>query len=199
MLTLLYFLLYLGAALLVTAQLYYPVFQAVDAFREVRPEQLFYRLAMLVAAAGFWPFLKMLGINNRYALGYSLKSRRFLQTCARGLVIGVVIMLVHGALLLILGVRVLEPDGFEFSRLAYTLSTGLVSGLLVAFIEETLFRGAMQYGIRYSNTLLVTATGTSLVYAAVHFLYPPALPQGSVIGWSSGWEMLVGMFHQHRG
>ena len=89
---LLYFIVYLCVVMLLTALFYYPVFQAVDAFWEIRPDRVFSRLALVIAAMGFWPFLKLLGINNRYALGYSLDRRHFMQTLFHGLVIGVVIM-----------------------------------------------------------------------------------------------------------
>ncbi len=105
---LLFFLVYLGAALLLTALLYYPVYQALDIFLEVRPDRVFYRLVMIIAALGFWPFLKLLGINNRYALGFSLDRRRFLQVFARGLGIGILIMSIHASVLVLLGARVLR-------------------------------------------------------------------------------------------
>ena len=66
---LLLFIAYLCVALLFTALLFYPVFQAIDAFWELGPDRVFDRLAMVIAALGFWPFLKLLGINNREALG----------------------------------------------------------------------------------------------------------------------------------
>ncbi|UCB55041.1 MAG: hypothetical protein JSW45_00410, partial [Thiotrichales bacterium] len=74
--TVLLFLIYLGAALLLAAQLFFPVYQLLDSYWEIRPEPVFFRLAMIIAILGFWPFLKMLAINNRYALGYSLKRRQ---------------------------------------------------------------------------------------------------------------------------
>lgn len=195
--TLFFFIIYLGVALLLTALLYYPVFQAVDAIWEVRPDRVFYRLAMLIAVLGFWPFIKLLGINNRYALGYSLDRRRFLQTFSRGLGIGVIIMTVHAVLLVLLGARVPEPGDILFSDLSTALLAGLLSGIVVAFIEESFFRGAMQYHMRRRSPMLSVAISTALLYAAVHFIHPPIPAEGTIITWNSGWEMLVGMFHQY--
>lgn len=196
MLTFLYFLIYLGAALLLTAMLFYPVFQALDAIWELRPDRVFYRLAMIIAALCFWPFLQLLGINSRYALGFSLDRRRFLLTFFRGLGIGIAIMTGHAILLVLLGARVPEPGDLQFSSLLGALLSGLLSGLLIALIEESFFRGAMQYGIRRSSPVLTAVIITALLYAAVHFTRPPIPPAGIVIGWNSGWEMLAGMFHQ---
>ena len=47
---LLYFIVYLCVVMLLTALFYYPVFQAVDAFWEIRPDRVFSRLALVIAA-----------------------------------------------------------------------------------------------------------------------------------------------------
>ena len=196
--TLLIFVIYLGVSLLLTALLYYPLFQAVDAIWDVRPERVFYRLSMIIAALGFWPLLKLLGINNRTALGFSLDRDRLLKTFSRGLGIGVIIMSVHAILLVLLGARVLEPGYIQFSTLSTVLVTGLLSGILVAVIEEIFFRGAMQYHMRRSSSLLTTTIMTNLLFASVHFIRPPVSAEGAKIGWYSGWEMLAGMFHRYE-
>lgn len=196
--TLLIFVIYLGMALLLTALLYYPLFQVVDAIWDVRPERVFYRLSMIVAALGFWPLLMLLGINNRTALGFSLDRGRLLKTFSRGLGIGVMIMSVHAILLVLFGARVLEPGHIRFSHVSAVLVTGLFSGILVAVIEETFFRGAMQYHMRRSSSMLTSVIMTNLLFASVHFIRPPVLAEGAVVGLYSGWEMLAGMFHRYE-
>jgi membrane protease YdiL (CAAX protease family) len=195
---LLLFIAYLCVALLFTALLFYPVFQAIDAFRELGPDRVFDRLAMIIAALGFWPFLKLLGINNRNALGYSLDLRHFLQTFSRGLGIGVMIMSGHAMLLILLGARVPVPGGMHLNDVVYALLTGLLSGILVAFIEETFFRGAMHYGMRRQSSMLTATITTALLYAAVHFIHAPVPAKGTMTGWQSGWEMLAAMFHSYE-
>lgn len=194
--TLLVFLAYLGVVLLLAAQLYFPVYQAVDAYWDVRPDRVFYRLVMLLAVLGFWPLLKLLGINNRYALGYALPLRHFARAMLTGLGAGVAIMALHAAILILFGVRVFETDSLTLSAWLYLLVSGLLGGLLVALIEESFFRGAMQYHMRYSNPLLPTLAGTSLFYAAVHFIHPPATGPDTQVDWNTGWDMLVRTFHQ---
>ncbi|MGB5517202.1 MAG: CPBP family intramembrane glutamic endopeptidase, partial [Gammaproteobacteria bacterium] len=178
---LLFFLLYLGVALVLSALLFYPVFQAVDALWDVRPDRLFYRLAMLIAVLGFWPFVKLLAMNNRDALGYSLKRGDYLMTAGKGLGIGVLIMSVHAVLLVLLGARVPEPGDVLLSELAITLLTGLFSGILVAVIEESFFRGALQQGMRRHSNVLITVIGVNLFYAAVHFTRPPPTPEVAIM------------------
>jgi len=195
---LLYFIVYLCVVMLLTALFYYPVFQAVDAFWEIRPDRVFSRLALVIAATGFWPFLKLQGINNRYALGYSLDRRHFLQTFFRGLVIGVMIMAVHAMLLIMLGARVPVPGTIHLNDVLHALLSGLLSGILVALIEESFFRGAMHYGMRRHSPMLTATITTALLYASVHFIHAPVPAEGTVVGWQSGWEMLATMFHSYE-
>jgi membrane protease YdiL (CAAX protease family) len=193
---LLLFILYLVAALILTAVLFPPVFLAVDAIWEVRPDRVFYRLAMIIAILGFWPWLRLLGIDNRNALGYSLDRARFLRTFGVGLVLGVLIMAVHAALLVLLGVRVPESGALSSVDVLTFLLAGLASGVVVAFIEETFFRGAMFYHMRRNSHVLTAVIMTSLLYAAMHFTRPPITAEILVINWGTGFKMLADMLHQ---
>ena len=195
---LLYFIVYLCVVMLLTALFYYPVFQVIDAAWDIRPDRVFSRLVLVIAALGFWPFLKLQGINNRYALGYSLDSRHFLQTVTRGLLIGIMIMTVHALLLILLGARVPVPGAIQLNDVLYALMSGLISGILVAFIEESFFRGAMHYGMRRRSSMLTATITTALLYAAVHFIHAPVTAKGTIIGWQSGWELLATMFHSYE-
>jgi membrane protease YdiL (CAAX protease family) len=198
MLTLLYFIVYLCVVMLLTALFYYPVIQAIDAVWEVRPDRVFNRMAMVIAALGFWPFLKSQGINNRYALGYSLDLRHFLQTVSSGLVIGVMIMTVHAILLILIGARVPVTGEIHLNDVLYALLSGLLSGIFVALIEESFFRGAMHYGMRRRSPILTASITTALLYAAVHFIHAPVSAEGTITGWQSGWGMLAEMFHSYE-
>lgn len=196
--SLLYFTIYLGVVLLLAAQLFYPVFQAVDAYWDLRPDRVFHRLVLLIAVLGFWPFLRLLGMNNRYALGYALAPGRFVRTVFTGLAVGTGIMALHIAVLLVLGVRTFSPEAVPFGDWMYLLASGLLGGVLVALIEESFFRGAMQYHLRYSHSLSATLVFTSLFYAAVHFIHPPEPAAGAPVDWRSGWNMLEGMLDQFK-
>jgi membrane protease YdiL (CAAX protease family) len=198
MVSLLLFLTYLAAALLLSALLFFPVFEAINVFWEIRPDRVFYRLAMILAILGFLPFLKLLAINNRNALGYSLHRVQYLRVFATGLAIGVMIMSAHAVLLILLGVRVPLSGGIVFSNLLASLLSGLLSAVLVALIEETFFRGAMQGHMRRHSRLSTTLLVTSVFYAAVHFIRPPVAAGADSIDWSSGFEMLAGMLYQYQ-
>ena len=193
--TLLLFIAYLGMAFILTALLFYPVFQFVDTFWQARPDRIFHRLFLLIAILGFWPLLKLTGLNRRNALGYSQDRKRFFQTFTSGLGIGVLIMSVHALLLLLLGTRVVQAGDILLSQLIYMLVTGLVAGILVALIEETFFRGALHYGMRRSSRFITTLICTSLFYASVHFIKPVTAAEGMVIDWYTGWHLLSSILH----
>ena len=195
--TLLLFIVYLGMAFILTALLFYPVFQFVDAFWQARPDRIFHRLFMLIAILGFWPLLKLTGLNRRNALGYSQDRKRFFQTFTSGLGIGVLIMSVHALLLLLLGARVAQAGDILLSQLIYVLVTGLFAGILVALIEETFFRGALQYGMGRNSPFIATLVFTSLFYASVHFIKPVAASDGMVIDWNTGWYLLSSILHSY--
>lgn len=190
------FLAYLGVALLLTALLYFPVFQLVSIFWEVRPDRVFYRLAMIIAIIGFWPFLRWRELHQRDALGYAPGTRDFLKIFSRGVAIGILILLFTAVLLLAFGARVPVPGLLRYGDLAAALFTGMLSGILVALIEETFFRGALQTGMRRHSSLLTTVICINLLYAALHFTRPPISPDSTAVDWQSGWTMLTGMLHQ---
>jgi len=108
------------------------------------------------------------------------------------------IMTGHAILLVLLGARVPEPGDIHFNDVLYALLSGLLSGILVAFIEESFFRGAMYYGMRRHSPMLTASIATALLYATVHFIHSPLPAGGTIIGWQSGWEMLAGMFHSYE-
>ena len=194
--TLLLFLIYLIMASLLSALLYYPVFQTLNTIWEIRPDRVFYRLVMVISMLGFWPFIKIIGLNNRIALGYSLPHGHPLLVLTKGFGLGVAIMAVHAAVLVVLGARFPDPEGTPFDTLAATLFTGFAAGFLVAAIEETFFRGALQHGMRRQTSLPVSMIGVALFYAAVHFIRPPTITDTTSLDWYSGWTMLAGMLHK---
>ena len=194
--TLLFFLLFLIAAALLSALLYFPVYQALSAIWEIRPDRVFYRLVMVISVLGFWPFVKLLDMNNRSALGYSLQPGRYLPALGMGFGIGVAIMSVTACLLVVSGARLPDPGAINLNTITAALFTGLLSGIVVAVIEESFFRGALQHGMRRQSSLLLSLLCVNLFYAAVHFTRPPIVTDATSLDWSSGWRMLAGMLHK---
>jgi membrane protease YdiL (CAAX protease family) len=102
---------------------------------------------------------RRLGLANRAAMGYGLPRREFMRQLAIGWLAGFMLMVPLVGLLLGLDVRVLKADFAQ--NLPGLIAGGILSGLAVALIEETFFRGvlftALSSGDRYAVPLMVFA------------------------------------------
>ena len=151
------------------------------------------RIAMLTLLIGFVLIARRLKVADKASLGYGLPRREFLVQLARGIVLGVLLMLPVLATMVLLDMRELRPGvapgTLGWAKLALT---GLVTGLVVAFIEETFLRGAMMTAISRESGTVRAIVLTSLVYAATHFI--GRYKDSESIGWGSGLDMLAGTF-----
>ena len=173
LLFLLYILGMLGLAALVVPILQPWVFDPIG----LEPESSLYRFAMLTAALGMPIFLRFIALNSWRAAGYTLPRGAAWSALGRGLLIGVAIMLVLTGIQWSLGIHYFDPPPDKWSAfyIARYLLSGLLSGLAVGFIEETLLRGLMHTGMRRSLNFWTTALLTSFLYAALHFMKPGPL------------------------
>ena len=72
----------------------------------------------------------------------------------------------------------------------------MLAGLLIALIEELIFRGAFFSGLYKKTGAFVTVLFTSFVYAAVHFVRYPDLITDTNIGWLTGIKMMPDAFRR---
>jgi membrane protease YdiL (CAAX protease family) len=151
------------------------------------------RIAMLTLLVGFVFVARRLRVADKASLGYGVPRREFLRELARGIVVGVLLMLPVLVTMVLLDMRELKPEfsatAAHWSKLAVT---GLVTGLVVAFIEETFLRGAMMTAIARESGFVRAIVLTSLVYAATHFI--GKYRDGDQVSWRSGLDMLAGTF-----
>ena len=155
------------------------------------------RIAMLTLLVGFVIVARRLRVADKASLGYGVPRREFLRELARGIVIGVLLMLPVLVTMVLLDMRDLRPGVAPgapgWIRLALT---GLLTGLVVAFIEETFLRGAMLTAIKRESGARVAIALTALVYAATHFFGRYRVAPADVHA-GSGIDMLthiLGMF-----
>ncbi len=169
------FLIYALATLVLTALTAYPVFLGLEALglRDMPFDQMVMRLLKLYALLGLWPLLSGFGINTRSAWGYG--PGRTGRSFSRGLVLGAVIGIASMALvvlvLLALEIRVVRP-GIELTPPLVTavVLQSAFAGLMVGFIEETWFRGALQTSITHVSNSAFAIVFISMVYGAMHFI-----------------------------
>ena len=138
------------------------------------------RSLLILAVAGLWPLFRQLGMRSWGDLG--LVDKKWLIRLVLGVVVGLGSLAVAAAILLITGVRTaVSPDGAELTK--HLVNAGLAA-VVVAPLEELIFRGALFGGIRKVHPWKVALIISSAVYALVHFFNKPAPPE--TITWSTG-------------
>jgi membrane protease YdiL (CAAX protease family) len=150
------------------------------------------RIGMLALGFGFLFTARRLGLSDRTSLGYGLTRRKFLREASIGLALGIATMSAVVGLMTALGLLDwTAAAGFTAAALAKLVFLRLVSGLAVAFIEETFLRGAMHTGIERESGSRAALILTAVVYSATHFFASFRIPAAEVSP-SSGVALLAG-------
>ena len=147
------------------------------------------RSLLVTALAGLWPLLRALQLADRRALGLVnlLTARRPL---ALGLALGFGSLLLAALLMALAGVR-----GFNSSlaapALLKLLVTATLSAVVVALLEELVFRAVVFGALRRVWPLWAALLASAALYSAVHFLARVA--HTGPIAWDSGLALLPRM------
>ena len=182
--TLFYFLAAIVGTLLLAAAIVYPVYLGLHALNPNWPfHKIASRLWLVLVVAAAACVASRLKLNRRADWGYGVPRRVFLRDLATGFAAGVGSMLPVAVVLVALGVRPLAPVGS--ARLLHLLFSGLVSGVAVGFVEETLFRGLLQGAVlkEMGSRRALQFTGivlVALLYSALHFLARVTIPAADV-------------------
>ncbi|HIF50609.1 MAG TPA: CPBP family intramembrane metalloprotease [Thiotrichaceae bacterium] len=142
-------------------------------------------------------YLQLYNLLSLKAFGYNGKAIKFFGNMRDGFIYGLSIMLIIEALLLLLGIHEIDATrSYTLQSVALLITKAVVVGLLIAFIEESIFRGALFTGL-YKQTGAVIATFfSSLLYATVHFIRYRDLPADVDIGWLTGLTMIPEAFRR---
>ncbi len=182
-------------ALIGGALLAYPLFTALHNVFEVEFERVASRCVLFLVIILFLVLKKFLGIHSWQKIGYNVVFKEFCSQCAKGILIGIAIMLPVIIGLLMTGNRVVDFDwDWSFTSIATLLLTAFISGIIIALIEETLFRGAMLTSIGNQSTVTVAIVITSLFFALVHFINPESSLNTENLSWLSGLHILKDAF-----
>ena len=126
------------------------------------------RVGMGLLIIGFLFVARRLKIGDRESLGFGLPWDEFIGQVGKSVFFGALLMM--PAVLTMLALDLLKPaakpphDGW-----VHLVVGGILTGLTVAFIEETFLRGAMLTAIKRESGARVAIALTALVYAATHF------------------------------
>ncbi len=167
-----------------------PAWQLVSLLTTVPFHRVGNRLAMVGLAAGLWLLARWLRLNNRQDMGYGGALRPWLRQLGLGLLLGLAFMLPLALLMLGTGLRRINID-LNVLLLFKLLLSGLASGLVVAFIEESFLRGAMYSAVTRESGALLAVISTALLYAATHFFARFTILPADV-GPGSGVDLVLG-------
>jgi membrane protease YdiL (CAAX protease family) len=110
---------------------------------------------------------------------------------------------VAGALLMIplvaalLGLDIREVKANFDGAWAGLIIGGVLSGLAVAFIEETFFRGVLFTAVRRTSSVAAAVIAPSLLYAALHFLGGRLRVPADEVSWQHGFLVLARLFERY--
>lgn len=185
----------LAASLLVAAVFTYPAWWLVSLVSIEPVHRVMHRIAMLVALIGLVVLTRRLGLSNKEAMGYGMPRRQFLTQLGIGWLCGLALMLPLTGLLLGLDIRELKP-GFDGHWLSLIIGC-IVTGLTVAFIEETFFRGVLFTAISRTSGAAAAVLAPSLLYASLHFLGGKLRVPADQVSWVHGFEVLSKLFERY--
>ena len=192
----LWFLAAILGTLLIAALLGWPVWQVAHAWQPEWPfHKVVSRFWQLLLLVGLVLAVRRLGLRGRDDWGYGLERGPFIRQLLAGLAIGLATMLPMTIAMQALGLLVWRPD-FTATLLLNGIAAGALTGLAVAIVEETFFRGLMFRAVLRESGLAAALWSTALLYSAIHFLARARIPQVE-IGWDSGIALLGSAFSRY--
>lgn len=147
------------------------------------------RCLLGLALAGLWPLMRALGLQSLAAIGLG-RGQGLGRQLGAGFVVGLVSLGAVAAVVIASGARRLDLN-HSLVRVASHLAGSAMTAVVVAVLEELLFRGVLfgglKRGVRWPVALFLSAA----IYAWLHFFEKPAPP--AEVHWASGLVLLPQM------
>ena len=191
------FILFVVLAFLIGAVVAYPLKLLLDpvfglAFRKYLNYATL--ITGLIVSGIYLHIYRLLSVS---AFGYSGTGKMFLRRMVNGFAYGILIIAIIEIILLLLGIHALDTTrSFSPGSLTLVVIKGLLTGLLIGLVEESIFRGALFTGLYQQTGAVVSVFFSSLVYSTVHFIRYRDLPADADIGWLTGFTMLPEAFRR---
>jgi membrane protease YdiL (CAAX protease family) len=185
---------FLGSILLaglIGACIAYPAYELTSNFATFAFHRVASRIFMLVLAVLLVWLCRHLNLRVKRDFGYGLPWRRFLKVSVLWAALGIATASAGAAFLLGTHLRVMNadfvPSAVSFARI---FLIGLGSGIAVALIEETVFRGVLHTAIERESGPWMAAALTAPLFAVLHFTAKTRIPAAD-LGWGSGFDLLA--------
>lgn len=192
------FCLFIILAFLVGAVLAYPLKLLLDPALELayRKYLTYATLISGLIVSGF--YLQFYNLLSFSAFGYNGKISKFLKNMLTGFVYGIAIMLIIEFILLLLGIHEIDSTrSYSFESILLVLAKAILVGLLIAILEESIFRGGLFTGLYKQTGTIIATLFSSLIYAAVHFVRYKDLPDETDVDLFTGLAMLPYAFRRY--
>jgi membrane protease YdiL (CAAX protease family) len=144
------------------------------------------RAILGLALIGIWPLLKSLGATSLGEAGLARPGEHW-KKFGGGFLLGLVSLAIVAGLALASGARRLNPVDAPMVLGEKILGISLTA-VVVAVLEELLFRGAVFGALRKFFNWVFALVLSSMIYAIVHFMQPAETAGG--VTWLSGLELL---------
>jgi hypothetical protein len=144
------------------------------------------RSFLILALAGIWPLLRALGATSPREIGL-VPLHGQSQKLLGGLLLGFLSLAAVAAIALGFGGRALV-HGATAQAIVGTVFNAIATAVVVATLEEILFRGGMFGGLRRAFHWPMALLLSSLIYALVHFLQRADI--AGPVAWYSGLALL---------
>jgi hypothetical protein len=166
----------------------------------LRLHKVFNRMVQVLALALLAWLMFRQRLVHRALLGYERPGRRFLRRLGIGLLLGAALMALALLPLFVFGLREWKPGQLpaDWPALVFYFIDLVRIGLVIAFVEETLFRGAMQGALERAGARDAALFAVPALYAAVHFFGEAVRIPDDQVTLLSGFTVLSGYFSLFR-
>ncbi len=194
--TVLPYLFYVAGIFIVGGLLAYPAFSIATAGfgMEIPFHRFLLRFLKLLSLLGLLPLMVALALNTKRHWGYGGNAHSFTVQFFIGLAIGTASVLWIYVFLWLFDIRLLAPvtslNATDWVRL---VMKALTTGFVVALIEETWFRGALQGALTKTHSTLSAVAVTAGLYGIVHFIRADTAPLAQP-DWFSGFVTFGNLF-----
>jgi membrane protease YdiL (CAAX protease family) len=188
---------FVGAILLAgiaAALIAYPIYLGTVHVANFAFHRVASRIAMLLLLLELVWLCRHFELNRKADFGYGAPWRAFVRQSLLFALIGIGSAALGAWFLLASGARVADPQ-FHASWGAYLriLGVGVSSGVAVALLEETVFRGALQTAMTRETGAVPSALAASVLFAVLHLFAKARIP-AEELTWSSGFDLIARSF-----
>jgi membrane protease YdiL (CAAX protease family) len=144
------------------------------------------RSLLIVALIGIWPLLKSIGAKSTRDFGLVKPTGQW-KLLANGFLLGFASLAIAACIVLAAHARSFN-SAISTNKLLAALTSAALTAVVVAVLEEILFRGAIFGALRKIWNWRAALVISSMIYAIVHFLAKADL--SGAITWTSGFQLL---------